>query len=564
MQKKINYLQKSGSPLALIKRWTAELLNSNFTNYNNWSSLNHYHLGLSKEINGFLDCCIFNIKQKIINLESKGFDEKQSSSLSNYYDFLSIVFSKDWYKNKNYATALNYIEKSLAFGSQNALIQKARILLKKDYLKRDPLESFKIFRFLADNGNTTAKMSLGLSYLLGVGCKIDHTKALEIFEHLHSYDGLAITNLAMMYNQGIACEADINKATELFGIAIDSGDVNAMTCLAMILLKKDGSDLEAHQYLYYASLSGNTTAMLQLAEIYKKTNIPKAIALLEHHFLILVSSNSNDHFEKYMLMMKVMLNQGQGKTFKEKLVAELWHFLEGGKVLSDNTMAFLEQSCQQELLQQLLSKENKLSTNLVFLNQLLNKKVSSYSFLKTLFDKSSVKPHVLGELLHLKSNKNKNYQILKQHIETIVQDRRNLYYLQKFSKLPANIVGLIRKQMHGRFANQQKNGLKGEIDTTKYKIIEFLNKNLAITPSILKLPHLRIVLRNIDRNYYKNESMVIPVAFKILCVLKDLKTKSFETPQGFANTRNISFEVLLQRITRALFNKGNAQIKLSN
>ncbi len=86
------------------------------------------------------------------------------------------------------------------------------------YNKRDFLQAFKLYKQLADSGDSAAQTSLAFMYQRGESVEIDIAKAFELYEKaIVEKQPYALFNLAIMYQHGNeVVQKDEEKAHKLF------------------------------------------------------------------------------------------------------------------------------------------------------------------------------------------------------------------------------------------------------------------------------------------------------------------------------------------------------------
>lgn len=148
--------------------------------------------------------------------------------------------------------------------------------------KNEKIEDFmtRIYR-LAEQGDTTALMTLGYMYLYGTnGVEIDYKKAFEYYKlAAEKGDSIAINNLGSLYYSGTGVRKDVFRAAQLFAQASDQGNMDATLNLAVIYLSEKGqlgNTKEAVNLLKYAAEQNNPVGKYMLGYLYLKgIGVPK-------------------------------------------------------------------------------------------------------------------------------------------------------------------------------------------------------------------------------------------------------------------------------------------------
>ena len=123
------------------------------------------------------------------------------------------------------------------------------------YKHGDYANAARIFKDMAEHGDSAAQFALGLLYDKGQGVPRDDAKALEWYTK--SAEGgyaKAQYNLALMYEHGEGIKADLNQAREWFRKAAVGGNGSAMDHLRHLA---EGGDVRAQYELGVMALNGD-------------------------------------------------------------------------------------------------------------------------------------------------------------------------------------------------------------------------------------------------------------------------------------------------------------------
>jgi TPR repeat protein len=117
-------------------------------------------------------------------------------------------------------------------------------------------------------GNTCAMNSLGLKYVLGLGCIQNYTTAIKWFTKASAQgDSHAMNYLGQCYADGKGCDQDYTKALQWYTKASAQGDSDAMFNLGYCYGNGHGCDQDrttAFKWFTKASAQGDTCAMNNL------------------------------------------------------------------------------------------------------------------------------------------------------------------------------------------------------------------------------------------------------------------------------------------------------------
>ena len=122
------------------------------------------------------------------------------------------------------------------------LIRKLTLFLAAAMLSVSAMAAdFNQIQRLANQGNATAQVKLGMFYYKGEGVRQDYAKAREWYERsANQGNPLAQGVLGLIYYHGEGVRQDHSKAFELFQKSANQGDATAQGMLGMLYYKGEG------------------------------------------------------------------------------------------------------------------------------------------------------------------------------------------------------------------------------------------------------------------------------------------------------------------------------------
>ena len=129
------------------------------------------------------------------------------------------------------------------------------------YEKGDYQTALKIFKPLADKGDTRAQFSLGVMYAQGKGVKKNYTEAVKYYR-LAAQQGNAgaQSNLGYMYEQGNGVLQNYNEAIKYYRLSAQQGNAGGQFSLGDMYLYGKGvrkNNILAHMWLNIAAANGS-------------------------------------------------------------------------------------------------------------------------------------------------------------------------------------------------------------------------------------------------------------------------------------------------------------------
>jgi TPR repeat protein len=140
------------------------------------------------------------------------------------------------------AKAVEYYERALTGGDNNARRNLAAMLLNGQGVTRDPARAVKLLEDAMNTGNVDARLMLAGMYARGDGVKADGSRALELYQAgLAEKNGGALNGVASLYRRGTpGFAADPEMARGYFELAYGLGDTGAGRLLADMMLRGEG------------------------------------------------------------------------------------------------------------------------------------------------------------------------------------------------------------------------------------------------------------------------------------------------------------------------------------
>jgi TPR repeat protein len=156
--------------------------------------------------------------------------------------------------------------------SENSPPPDPLLLATKAYEEHDYSTASKLFKPLADQGNTFAQSKLGWMYNFGQGVPQDYKGAEEMYRLAAAKgDVSAQINLGEMYYYGLGLPQDYNKAVKWYRLAADQGAALAQFDLGFMYYNRQGvfqDYKEAEKWFRLAADQGNAFAQWSLGTMY--------------------------------------------------------------------------------------------------------------------------------------------------------------------------------------------------------------------------------------------------------------------------------------------------------
>ncbi len=134
------------------------------------------------------------------------------------------------------------------------------------YNRDDHETAAREFRLLAERGDASARLNLGLMYYNGLGVRRDYTEAVKWFRRAAEQGEAGGQHaLGLMYRKGQGVRQDYAKALKWFRRAAEQGVSRAQNNLGFIYgtgmgVPKDF--VQAHKWYYLAAANGNLIASI--------------------------------------------------------------------------------------------------------------------------------------------------------------------------------------------------------------------------------------------------------------------------------------------------------------
>lgn len=184
--------------------------------------------------------------EKAYNLLKRAIDEGKYCQA---YELLGVMYSQGAYVKKDMGKAIELMEMAVKCGSSTAKMNLASFYYNKEYGILDYARALPIFKEMAENGNKSAMVIMGLMYNNGEGVPKDVKSAydwfykamaagensvLELIEILAETEPYMMYKLGYMYYMGDLLEKDYSKAEEWLKKAVDNSNIEACYYLGNI------------------------------------------------------------------------------------------------------------------------------------------------------------------------------------------------------------------------------------------------------------------------------------------------------------------------------------------
>lgn len=140
------------------------------------------------------------------------------------------------------------------------------------YVKQDYTKAFTYFNQAAQQGDTSALVSLGRCYNKGIGVKMDPVKANEyFFKSSEKGNLLALFNLGVQYQTGRGVEKDLDKAFKYYSMVAEAEHPAGVNNLGMCYEKGLGTTIDLDKAISYyrqAAEQGYDVAQNNLGRLY--------------------------------------------------------------------------------------------------------------------------------------------------------------------------------------------------------------------------------------------------------------------------------------------------------
>ncbi len=133
----------------------------------------------------------------------------------------------------------------------------------------DPYYTYDAFDYWNSLNDANSQLNVGLCYLVGYGCGVDKTKAIEyISDAANNESVFAQYVLGVCYYNGIGVPKDLTLAEQCLENAADGGEIVEAQCDYGIFFKIIYNTNRADQYLFWSSEGGYAKAHYVIGYIY--------------------------------------------------------------------------------------------------------------------------------------------------------------------------------------------------------------------------------------------------------------------------------------------------------
>lgn len=242
--------------------------------------------------------------------------------VQDYRDFLNNTFDENLKKSQIF---------SLEYAMKNGFLSTASHIAQSYRLVGDSKKSFKIYKALAELGDSQSQGIIGVMYKNGDGTKQDYKEAIRWFSKAsEDNDSLSLCVLGEMYLMGDGVKKDYSSAYKFLKKASELGEPRANAGLGVIFYSGYGVEKDCNKAISYFEKTDEIidfNAQFILSNIYinyencKRMDLIKSIIALNnaykvHDFFKRGQSDINQRIEKIYDEVVTMLKE-DNKTAEE-------------------------------------------------------------------------------------------------------------------------------------------------------------------------------------------------------------------------------------------------------